>query len=304
MGTMIDLRLSGVPIDFGKNHYWTSHAWLFPPNSTQDVDYHYARMAPEGDTWVTYTETRPGLRARLRDVRSRIAYLGYSLAETRDRFDAALERWNRTYDLTLSFDRYLEAVKTIDFSRLTDEEQRKYDYDVRKLIVTMLHLGNDRADIDNDTMWSLEDFVFERVPVHVLVRCLAENPINLDLPLTWGYQDLVDSGWETFETLMDIDRPITILNLVKLFGQLQDHSGLSVTGHFDKWLAAQGLPRETPYIKVGSSGAMPPVMHTLPTALRHMIHHPENRNQVLTDAALRDGLEELVRVAKSVLPLS
>lgn len=56
MGTMIILALNGVPVDYGKNHYWTSHASLFPPGSDKNVPYVYA------DNVV---EIRPGLAAAL-----------------------------------------------------------------------------------------------------------------------------------------------------------------------------------------------------------------------------------------------
>lgn len=71
VGTIISLDLNSVQVDYGKNHYWTSHAWLFPPGSDQDVPYIYAHDV---------VEIQPGLSSPLEQVRFRMDHLGYSLA--------------------------------------------------------------------------------------------------------------------------------------------------------------------------------------------------------------------------------
>lgn len=219
MGTMIILELNQVPVDYGKNHDWTSHGWLFPPGSDQDVPYVYA------DDVV---ETRPGLSAPLEQVRFRMDQLGYSLAEARDLYNAELERWNRTYALRLPFERLLAAVASIDFAALTQQDQEDFEYELPVLLLRILEATDPQDDgfDDGEAGYSgIEDFVGERIPVHVLVRCLAERPDNLALPLTWAYQDLVESGWEDRSTLMEIDRTQSTLNLIRLYGRLQDQSG-------------------------------------------------------------------------------
>lgn len=48
VGTEITLSLNGIDIDYGKNRYWRSHYWLFPPGSLkQDVGYRYANDVVE-----------------------------------------------------------------------------------------------------------------------------------------------------------------------------------------------------------------------------------------------------------------
>ena len=120
MGTMIVLSLNEVPVDYGKNHCWVSHAWLFPPGSDKDVRYVYA------DDVV---EVRPGLSAALEQVRFRMDHLGYSLDEVRDRYNCELERWNRTYTLCLPFERFLAAVISIDFVGMAQDSQGDFEYD-------------------------------------------------------------------------------------------------------------------------------------------------------------------------------
>lgn len=289
VGTMIILSLNQVPVDYGKNHCWTSHAWLFPPGSDQDVPYIYA------DNVV---EVRPGLSAPLDQVRFRMDHLGYSLDETRDRYNAALERWNRTYALRLPFDRFLAASASIDFAALTQQDQEDFEYDLAVLLLRILESTDPQEDDfeDEEAGFSgIEDFVRERVPIHVLVRCLAERSDNLALPLTWGYQDLVESGWEDRSTMMEIDRTQITLNLVRLYGRLQDQSGCHSIADFDRWLASRGVPCGTRYFEERPNGTRAKTL-TLPSAVRNMIHHPENPNQFLTDAQLEQAIELLLQV--------
>ena len=294
MGTLIDLSLNDVPLDYGKNHYWTSHAWIFPPpGSDRDVQYFYA------DDVI---EVRPGLSTTLENVRFRLDHLGYSLSETRDRYNTELDRWNRTYSLRLPFERFLAGVTSIDFGRMTQGDQRDFEYDFAGLL-----LRNFEATDPQDDDWEnfeggfsgIEDFIRERIPVHIMVRCLAERSANLALPLTWGYQDLIDSGWEDRSTLMEIDRTHSTLNLIRLYGRLQDQSKHHSIADFDKWLVAHGVPRDTCYIEQRADGNRTKHL-TLPSAVRNMIHHPENPNQILTNAQLELAIELLLQVASKV----
>lgn len=187
---MIVLLLNEIPVDYGKNHYWTSHAWLFPRGSDKDVRYVYA------DDVV---EIRRGLSATLGQVRFRMNHLGYSLAEVRDRYNGELERWNRTYALRLPFERFLAAVASIDFTTMTQDDQKDFEYDLAVLLLRILERTDPQDDYWENyegEICGIDDFFRERIPVHVLVRCLAERPANLALSLTWGYQDLIESGWE------------------------------------------------------------------------------------------------------------
>lgn len=289
MGTMITLSLNDVPVDYGKNHYWTSHAWLFPTDSDSDVPYIYA------DNLI---ETKSGLSASLGEVRFRMDHLGYSLDETQDRYNYELERWNRTYALRLPFERFLSAVTSIDFSEITQEDQASFEYALSTLLLQILESTdpqNEDYDDEEGEFSNIEDFVRERIPVHVLVRCLAERPTSLQLPLTWAYHDLVENGWEERSTLMEIDRTQSTLDLIRLYGRLQDQAGCHSIAAFDQWLASQGVPLDTAYLEQKPNGTKLRQL-TLPSAVRNMIHHPENRNQILTDAQLGQAVELLLQV--------
>lgn len=283
MGSIIRLSLNGVAVDSGKNHFWTAHGWLFPPGSQRDVEYLYVN-----DRRVM----KPGLKATLNQVKFRLNHLGYSLPESRDRFNVSLRRWNQTNDLNLSFDEYLEAVTSIDFSSMTAADEVDFEFDIRNLVLQ--HLETKKS-----MEWSCEDFVKERLHAHILLRCLAERVDNRDLALTWEFQDLVENGWETQDTLMQVDFDSHTLKHIRLYGRLQDHSKCNTVEDFDKWLEQQGLPKRTPYTQAGPNGPKAPRMKTLPTVVRHMIHHPENRNHVLEERELQVSVEQLLQVCQS-----
>lgn len=281
MGTAITLSLNGIDIDWGKNRYWKSHYWLFPPGSLTDVDYLYA------DNLI---ETKPGFQTPLCEAYFRLCHLGYSRQETKTKFDTAVARWNRTADLNLSFDDFHSALTSIDFASLTPADLEPYIWDFRAFVLNLL------AAWDTDDA-QLEDFI-HGLDFALTLRVLADRVDSHALPLRWHHQDLIDSGWVTLDDLTDIDRQTFLINHTTLFGRLQDHVGAATINKFDDWLATHGLPRATPYSKVKSDGTVTHERMTLPAAVRNMIHHPENPHNALSDSNLRESLELLLGVAK------
>lgn len=281
MGTQIALTLNDVDIDVGKNRYWTSHDWLFPPDSIKDINYHYAKG---------HVEVAPGFETTLKEARFRMDHLGYSIRETEVGFDRAVKRWNRTGSLSLSFDRFRERLTTIDFTTLMPEDLIPFDWDFRNYVIHLLERG---ADDD----WELEDFIFG-LDFSITLRVLATRTENLPLPLRWHHHDLVESGWASIEDLTDIDRGTAVANHAKLFAQLQDLSAAEELAGFDRWLVRHGLARGTTYNYRRRDGMVRTDKLTLPVAVRNLLSHPENpHNQSLTDDQLRESLEDMLRVA-------
>lgn len=195
-------------------------------------------------------------------------------------------------DLGLTFDDFCGAVTGVDFGALTSADLEPYMWDFRAFIIDLL------SEWDTDDAL-LEDFIFG-LEFALTLRVLAERTDSRPLPLRWHHQDLIDSGWVSLEDLTDIDRQTVIVNHTTLLGRLQDHAGANTVGKFDSWLARQGLPRTTPYARILPDGRVTQETTTLPTAVRNMIHHPENPHNVLTDDDLRESVEALLRVAKSL----
>lgn len=283
VGTEITLSLNGIDIDWGKNRYWRSHDWLFPPGSTADIEYTYA------DDVV---EVKPGFQASLGEVHFRLCHLGYSLQESKEKFDAAVVRWNRTADLRLSFEDFRTALAGVDFSSLTPADLVPHCWDFRSFVVSLL------AESDEDEVM-LEDFI-AGLDFALTLRALADRVENRSLCLRWHYHDLVESGWASFEDLIDIDREASIVNHTVLFGRLQERSGERDLKGFGGWLERQGLLRAATYRRVKRDGVVVGETMTLPVAVRNMIHHPENSHNVLSDEALRQSIELLLQVARHI----
>lgn len=284
MGTEITLTLNGIGIDYGKNWFWKSHHWFFPPGSLTDIEYTYANNV---------IEIKPGFQATLKEVYFRLCHLGYSQQETRTKFEAALARWNRTADLRLSFADFHDALTSVDFSSLTTADMEPYFWDFRKFV------GNLLAAWDTDGAL-LEDFI-SSLDFVITLRILAECVDSRSLPLIWHHHDLVENGWAAFDDLTDIDRPSFIVNHTVLYGRLHEYAGAGNVAAFDNWLANRGLAQTTPYLEVRQSGTIRKET-TLPTAVRNMIHHPENPCNVMSDDNLRDSIELLLGVAKRLSP--
>lgn len=280
---MISLALNGIDIDWGKNRYWNSHHWLFPPGSITEVEYTYAGGV---------TETKPGFETTLNDAYLRLCHLGYSHMEAKDKFERTLARWNRTANLRLSYGNFHEALVSIDFPSLTSSDLKPFVWDFRRFLLDRLADRDDKEDL------SLEDFVLGLDPVFT-IRALADRIENRSLPLRWHHQDLLESGWASLEDLTDIDRPMYVVNHTVLFGRLQEYSGATTARAFDNWLANRKVPRTTHY-KEMRNDTVTARLTTLPTAVRHMIHHPENPNNVLPDETLRESLEVLLDVARQL----
>ncbi|RQX05612.1 HEPN/Toprim-associated domain-containing protein [Micromonospora inaquosa] len=281
MGTPITLSLNGITIDWGQNRHWNNHHWLFPPGSLTDVEYLYA---------YDVVETKPGFQTTLDEAYFRLCHLGYSHQETRTKFDIAVARWNRTADLRLSFEDFQRALTSVDFASLTSADLAPYVWDFRAFMANLL------AAWDSDEAM-LEDFV-AGLDFALTLRVLADRVDNRPLPLRWHHQDFVDSGWASLDDLTDIDRQTLIINHTMMVGRLQDSAGKTSVKDFDNWLVEHGLRRSTPYSRMNQDGTVTHQMTTLPSAVRNMIHHPENPHNALSDDNLRESIEVLLRIAK------
>lgn len=279
------LSLNDINIDSGKNRYWKSHYWLFPPGSEADVPTEY----------VDGARLQPGYEASLADVHFRLCHLGYSYAEARAKFETYVHRWQRTDgDLQITFEEFHDTMTGIEFATLTSDDLKPYIWDFRNLVIDRL------ATMQRDK-YVLEDFIYG-LDFSITLRTLCDRPDNLQLPVRWQTQDLIDSGWVTLEDLKDIDRQTYINNHTLLCGRIQDHVGIDGLKGFDNWLHAQGLPKATLYVRAYPGGGPTQETLTLPVAVRHKIHHPENTHNTLLDEELRESTELLLGIAKQFPP--
>ncbi|QWC85579.1 hypothetical protein KLP28_02025 [Nocardioidaceae bacterium] len=285
MGTEITLSLNDIDIDYGKNRYWKSHYWLFPPGSEANVPTEY----------VSGVRLRPGYEASLADVHFRLCHLGCSHVETRAKFETYVHRWQRTDDdLQITYDEFHETMTGIRFATLTSEDLKPYTWDFRDFVI-------DRLTTTQRDKYMLEDFIYG-LDFLITLRTLCDRPDNLQLPVRWQPQDLIESGWVTLEDLKDIDRQMYITNHTLLCGRIQDQVGINGLRAFDDWLHAQGLPKGTTYTRSHPGSSPIHETLTLPVAVRHKIHHPENTHNSLADEELRESTELLLGIVKRLPP--
>jgi hypothetical protein len=83
MGTMIDLRVGNLVVDWGKNEFFSGHWSLFQTLNVQNVE---AGRDPGSRDGVIRTLART-----LREVVPRLALLGYTLDGAREDNDSVLQ---------------------------------------------------------------------------------------------------------------------------------------------------------------------------------------------------------------------
>ncbi|MCI1644395.1 MAG: HEPN/Toprim-associated domain-containing protein [Bifidobacterium crudilactis] len=288
MGTMIELALNKVEIDWGKNRSFINHYWLFPPDSLHQIVYPYRDEGENMD---------PGFQAKFRDVIFRMNNLGYSLAETRLSYEELLSRWNRTGDLNLPFSDLLRIMESVDFSQLPTEFGKKYQYDFDQYLQDVI--SHDESIMENNAKdeyfeYAVEDFIKEGLDFNILLRLYGENPENLDFHLEWFTQDLIDSGWTTMQDIRDINSRDLAAQFTGLYPRVMDQSGAKTDTNFNQWLRKQGIPCTTMYVRQTKNGQTTTELLSLPVAVRHMIHHPENQHNTLSKDQIGESVELLL----------
>lgn len=144
VGTQILLSLNDINIDYGKNRYWKSHFWLFPPGSEANVPTEY----------VSGVQLQPGYAGSLVDVRFRLCHLGYSYAETRAKFETYVHRWQRTDDdVQITYDGFHDTMTGIEFTTLTSSDLKPDTWDFRDFVI-------DRLATTQRDKHVLEDFIY------------------------------------------------------------------------------------------------------------------------------------------------
>ena len=69
---------------------------------------------------------------------------------------------------------------------------------------------------------------------------------------------------------------------------------------FDSWLNTKGIEQNKQYVRLTKDGTPIDENKTLPTLIRNIIHHPENNNNSYSIEELKQSIEELIKVIKSI----
>lgn len=87
----------------------------------------------------------------------------------------------------------------------------------------------------------------------------------------------------------------------ELFGYLQESCSQWSEKEFDNWLSQNEIVRDMPYIRENRGNSLPAIYITLPMYIRNLIHHPENRNNVIyTSEQLRNSIDKMVKLVREM----
>jgi hypothetical protein len=120
--------------------------------------------------------------------------MGYTLSHAREEFENP-SPFADNPPLKLLFDEVLNILKTVNVARVTNEFSEQpvegvfAPSEIRALIRSSRHL--DSFTFDHwDLLALLENF-----SPYSMLRVLAESPSNIELPVTWDFDEVVRNGW-------------------------------------------------------------------------------------------------------------
>ena len=198
MGTMINLALGRLEVDWGKNNFFKDHSPLFQHNDLKPVPSYYAGPDwPEGEPIV---EMNAGLGKPLGEIVDRLELLGYTLTAVEHHYGELRRLHGLDEDGPIPFLELQAALTKVDVTRVSGTYYDTYDPGefVRDEIIERLSLASERhhyyLEGRKPDHWKV-DLLLENFDPYGGLRLLAENPKNLELDVCWDFGPLVDSGW-------------------------------------------------------------------------------------------------------------
>ncbi|MGU0693668.1 HEPN/Toprim-associated domain-containing protein [Pseudomonas aeruginosa] len=215
MGTIIDLTIGGLEVDWSKNSRGIDHGVLFQEQDRQrirsdQINYDYYKENNLSPTDMEMAFSRP-----LRTIVPRLELLGYRIETVRLLYEHLAKQWREDKVAYAHYDHAREVLEPLSFEELlvfigthpiqalndgiveeTDEEgerriRGRFDGSevVPRIPANPDHSSN--AYSERSYFGVLIDFL----PPYAALRLLAENPANLDMNVVWHYGPLVDAGW-------------------------------------------------------------------------------------------------------------
>jgi HEPN/Toprim N-terminal domain 1 len=196
MGSEITLAVGNLEVDWGKNDIYHDHGPLFQPEDLGPATYYYFDRKGNPISKKKDAFVRP-----LSKLLPRLELLGHTLDTARKEFDelAALN----VYRTEIEFDQLAAAWKAVDASSVSRDYDAG-DYNLgeffSKEIVGRLTLAE---PIEPGKYFGSRQTgeLMENLHPWTILRLVAENPVNLQTPVTWYFSDVVEGGW------VDEDRP-------------------------------------------------------------------------------------------------
>ncbi len=209
MGSLINLRVGQLEVDWGKNNSFVDYNALFQPGDVQNVEYYYSdRLAGpdpdrpkrtvesmDGERWQMVTELREGYSKPLGQVVRRIEMLGHTEAYARAEFTylAGLNHFDETL---FTFDELATVLREVDVTKVslsyhegTEDFEKFFRREIFPRLPFARHVRHSQH-VRYDAAGAMEN-----MSAYTVLRLLADNPSARDLPVVWAFDDIVSSGW-------------------------------------------------------------------------------------------------------------
>jgi hypothetical protein len=215
MGTEIALSLGGVDLAWSKNRRGMDHGALFQEKDRKayrcdQVDYrHYE------DEGLDPTPMEMAFVRKLGDMVQRLELLGFTLGQARSAYADRVTNWREEREALLEpGDPPLVTPLTFDeFSAVANQ------YPLAELDGTFMDRATHEFDGLAKGRFADDDSIFARIPggydheligyseryylssainilhPYLMLRILAENPVNRATDVVWQYGPLVENGW-------------------------------------------------------------------------------------------------------------
>ena len=198
MGSMINLAVGRLEVDWGKNTNFSDHSPLFQPSDLCEVPYYYIATDQEFDEEVNGDNLtrvlKEGLAKRLPHVVDRINLLGHTMECARREFDY-LAQLNGFDVEVLSFDQLGEALATTNVVSMSADygEGESFGKFFRRHLFEKLGL---EAIVDDPHYVQFNaGAVVEQLSAYTILQLVALNPSARNLPVSWQFSDIESEGW-------------------------------------------------------------------------------------------------------------
>ena len=197
MGSMINLAVGRLEIDWGKNHRFPDHSQLFQPSDLAQVPYYYVdedhplNRDDGEDEYHIDTVFKDGLSKPLDQVIERINLLGYTINYARREFEYAT-RLNDFDSQKFSFEQLAKALATVDVHSISADYYGDGDFGKFFPRYIFDRLGLAKIVDDPDYVWRHAGEGMDNLSAHTILQLLAQNPLVRGLPVSWQFADLED----------------------------------------------------------------------------------------------------------------
>ncbi|MER8394125.1 HEPN/Toprim-associated domain-containing protein [Mesorhizobium sp. M1340] len=211
MGSMIQLAIGRLEIEWGKNSGFTDYSALFQGETdVADVPYYYAGDEDDPDfegemRWKPIVELKEGLSKPLVQVIARLNLLGHTYAQCEPEFAFLAKLVG--FDVTrFTFGHLRDALANVDVNTVSADYGEGGE-DFGKFFRRELapRLGLVKHFEDDPVEYGAVSHAMENLSAYTVMHLLARNPWASELHVQWAFNDVEQGGYASRE---DFVRPL------------------------------------------------------------------------------------------------